>query len=142
MKKVLMSLFIIGALCCVNTAFAEETTATEQTKMEQFAEKAEAGAVKVGNTVKEQSVKAAKCTAKHAKKGAKKVGDATVREANKATRATARGVKKVGEKMQAGAEKTIEKADKKIEETAPKCKCNCECPCGPNCKCHEGAKEE
>ena len=137
MKKILMSLLIIGAISLTNTAIAEELTPVEgeQTKLEQFAEKTEAGAKKVGNAVKEKSVQAAQSTAKHTKSGAKKLGNATVRGANKASRATAKGFKKMGEKMQSGAEKTIEKANKNLEETAPKCDCKCKCECCENCQC-------
>ena len=49
--------------------------------------------------------------------------------------ATAKGMKIAGAKMQSSAEKSIEKSDKYLEETAPKCKCNCNC--GNNCQCNE-----
>ena len=54
MKKVLMSLFIIGALCGMNAVFAEEIAPAEQTMMEQFGEKVQADAINVGTTVKEK----------------------------------------------------------------------------------------
>ena len=39
--------------------------------------------------------------------------------------------------MQKSAEKSIEKSDKYLEETAPKCKCQAKCSCEENCKCDE-----
>ena len=42
--------------------------------------------------------------------------------------------------MQKSAEKSIEKSDKYLEETAPKCKCKCSC--GDNCKCDENKECE
>jgi hypothetical protein len=152
MKKFFVLLSALAVILSLNCVFAEEE-AIEQTKTEQVienisaktqvaaektADSVKSGSKKAGKYIKEKSIIVGEKTAKHAKSGAKKVKKATVRGANKVSNSTAKGLKKAGEKMQSSAERTIEKTDKTLQETAPKCKCKCDC--GENCKCHEENK--
>ena len=153
MKKILTILSIIAVSCLMSSVSYAVETVEEQTKAEsawetvsvmsqaaaeKTAESVKSGSKKAGLFIKEKSTEAAEKATPHIKSGANKAKTATIRGANKVSNSTAKGMKKLGRKMQNHADRTIEKTDKVLEETAPRCKCNCSC--GNDCKCNEYSK--
>ena len=149
MKNILNLTLAISLVLVANCAFADTTTQTNkagqilddmslQTELaaEDAVENIKAGSKKAGKFVKEKSIIVGEKTVKHTKSGLNKAKKATVRGANKVSNVTAKGMKKAAKKMQNSAEKTIEKTDKVLSETTPKCNCNCECNC-ENCNCNK-----
>ena len=148
MKKVLTLIAIVALSAILNSAIAEETTCQEksgnffqkvsdktQETAEFTADSVKMGTKKAGHFFRDTTKVIGHKTAENAKKGADIAKDATVRGANKVSNSTAKGMKKAAEKMQSSADRTIERTDKALEETAPKKKCNCNCGCGENCDC-------
>lgn len=135
----------------ITTSAVMADNTTEPSKTEQIlttvSEKAEAAAAKTADSVKsgsqkagifikEKSIIAKDKTLIHARKGADKAKRATVRGANKFSNATAKGLKKAAEKMQDSADRTIERTDRNLQESMPKCNCKQQqCPCSDNCDC-------
>ena len=146
MKKKLMILYLIGAFVLTGSTVYSQELLYNPTKAEMLwdnvSEKSQeitettvvnlkSGSKKTAKFVKEKSKSAVDKATPYVQSGAKKAKTSTIRGANKITNSTAKGLKRAGRKLEESAERAIEKTDKTLQETEPKCNC------GKNCRCNK-----
>ena len=144
MKNKLMILSLIGAfILSTNTVFSQELLydpAKEEPLWNNVSEKSQeitettitnlkSGSKKTAIFVKEKSKSAVEKATPYVQSGVDKAKESTVRGANKITNKTARGLKRAGRKLEESADRAIEKTDKTLLETTPKCNCGKKCNC-------------